>query len=301
MSSWQTGGQTLEFGTISHTLDLLHREGFLELMDYGSVLDRNGGLLQRMTDNDLRSIDQWMESLRDSLQTWETFRNRIPGKLAGADPDEQTYAIHVLNNTLGTVRIFAREYDDLKSDDSYRERMSETLRSYLRYVNANLILSKEFEAGLHDWEDYLPFYRQKFLAVGQESLGTVAQAEASHQLFDIAFPELAIQTPEHLLRILEHKRVSELRALIDEAARGDTVFDEKFARSVFREIIGAERKAARERRVLGYLTVPIGFIPLVGNFAQLLLEEAVGTILERKLTKKYRWFYMLSDVAYKNG
>ena len=60
-------------------------------------------------------------------------------------------------------------------------------------------------------------------------------------------------------------------------------------------------RRGRERRLIGYITTPIGFIPLVGNFAQLLLQEAAGTILERKLTKQYRWSHMLSDIAYKDG
>ena len=271
-------------------------------MDYGSVLGCNSDLLQRMTDNDLRSIDQWMESLSDSLQIWRTFMDSVrQGQLAGIDPDEQSYAIHRLNNNLGSVMYYADEYNERKFDYRYREHISGALESYLRYVNANLILSNEFEAGLHDWEDYLTLLSTKVFGRGAGRPGTAAQAEASHQLFDIAFPELAIRTPEHLLRILQHKRVSELRALIDEAARGSTVFDEQFARSVFREIIGAERKVARERRVLGYLTVPIGFIPLVGNFAPAPAPRSSRNNLERKLTKKYRWFYMLSDVAYKNG
>jgi hypothetical protein len=43
--------------------------------------------------------------------------------------------------------------------------------------------------------------------------------------------------------------------------------------------------------------MPIGFIPLIGNFAQALVQEAAGTILERQLRKPYRWLYMLSDLA----
>jgi hypothetical protein len=145
----------------------------------------------------------------------------------------------------------------------------------------------------------LPFYRQKFLAIGREDLPGAAAAEASHQLFDLAFPEFSIRSPHHLLALLKHKRVGELRMLINEASAGSVVFDEDFARSVFREVFGIERKLGRQRRLLGYLTLPIGYVPLVGNFAQMLLQEVAGTLLERRLTKPYRWFYMLSDLASK--
>jgi hypothetical protein len=175
--------------------------------------------------------------------------------------------------------------------------LQETLESYLRYVNSNLILSNEIEAGLHDWEDFSPFYQQKFLAVGRDEPAAEKLAQASSRLFEIAFPEFAIRSPDQLMKLLTDKRVTELRALIDEASKGNISFDEEFARSVFREVLRIERKVGKERRVLGYLTFPVGFIPLVGNFAQLLLQEAVGTVLERRLTKPYRWFYMLSDLT----
>lgn len=285
------------FETVGRTLELLHREGFLDLLDYGAVLSRNMPLLTKMTDNDLKSIDQWTDSLGESLETWRTFMNMVRLRPMPS-LDKQTYlqSAHMINNVLEGLYVSWQEHSQL-GDDWNRRLLLSALKSYLRYVNANLILANEFEAGLHDWDDFLPFYRQKFLAVGRDNPGMAAQANASNQLFEIAFPELAIRTPGQLLRILQHKRVNELRTLIEEAANGKVTFDENFARSVFREVIGVERKLGRQRRLLGYLTIPIGFIPLVGNFAQLLLQEAAGTLMERKLTKQYRWFYMLSDIS----
>jgi hypothetical protein len=174
------------------------------------------------------------------------------------------------------------------------------LISYLDYVNANLILSNEMQAGLHDWADFLPFYEQKFITVGYDKPPGVAQAEASHQLFDIAFPEFSVQSPEHLLRLLMHRRVRELRTLIDEASEGKVIFDEDFARSVYREVFRIDIERMKQRRLLGYLTLPMSFIPMIGNFAQPLFQEVAGTMLERRLVKPYRWFYMLSDVATKD-
>jgi hypothetical protein len=143
----------------------------------------------------------------------------------------------------------------------------------------------------------LPFYRQKFLTLGHENLPGEKAAEASRQLFEISFPELAVTSPRHLISILRHKRVNELRTLVQEAADGRTVFDEDFARSVFREVIGTERTMARRRRIMSYVTAPLGFIPVVGNVAQIAVQEIADTVLQNRLTKKYRWFYMLSDLA----
>jgi hypothetical protein len=63
------------------------------------------------------------------------------------------------------------------------------------------------------------------------------------------------------------------------------------------EVIDVERRLERWRKLVGYLTLPIGFVPFVGNAAQLVAEEAVNAVMKHKMTKPYRWFYMLSDVS----
>jgi hypothetical protein len=266
------------FESVGRTLALLKREGFLELRDYQAILAENSGLLDRMTQNDLLSARQWSEAMRSSSRIWRSFINGLDSQFG-----------------LGSRSSSAHT----PTGGSLLRR--ETLSPYLSYVNANLILSNEMEAGLHDWEDFQPFYHRKFLAVGRDNQELSALAETSRQLFDIAFPEFAIRSPEHFITLLSHKRVGELRSLIEEASRGDVVFDEDFARSVFHEVIGVERNLGKWRRLLGYLTFPIGFLPFVGSYAQVLAEQGTASLMEQRLRKKFRWFYILSDLADKES
>jgi hypothetical protein len=266
------------FEPVGRTLALLKREGFLELRDYTSILAENSSLLARMTQNDLQSTGQWSGAMRSSSRIWRSFTDGLDSKL-------------------GSPARNLAWHSPVASGPHRREALS----SYLSYVNANLILSNEMEAGLHDWEDFQPFYHRKFLAVGRENPELLTPAEASRQLFDIAFPEFAIRSPEHFMSLLTHKRVGELRSLIEEASRGNVEFDGAFARSVFHEIIGVERTLGKRRRLLGYLTFPIGFIPFVGNYAQFLAEQGAESVVERRLKKKFRWFYLLSDLADKES
>jgi hypothetical protein len=278
---------------VARTIDLLTSEGLLDVVDYEAILDDNHLLLEKMTDNDLRSPDQWLDTLAKSGRIWSEFAG-IVGPTIGLDLGATRAATTV---DQAALPFFTKQLKQLIRADEGGRGIRDTLRYYLTYVNANLMLSNEMQAGLHDWADFTPFYRQKFLAVGHDSPPGSAEAEASRRLFSIAFPEFAIESPEQLVKLLKDRRIGELRNLISEASTGAVVFDEAFARSILHEVFGIERKLAKERRLVGYLTLPVSFIPFVGTFAQLLVQEAADALLERRLTKPYRWFYLLSDLG----
>ena len=294
------------FTTIAETIKILHGEGFVELTDYSATLRNNSDLLRRMTDSDITN-GRWQNALAESSLIWHDYVDKVNPNLRlknlpsiemprAPRGNIMHYAPH---GYTGDKRALERQtmYNYANAEYFTRPDITELIAAYLIYINANLILANEMGTALHDWEDLLPFYRQKFLGVGKSAPPGSAQAEAARQLFDIALPELAIDSPQQLLRILKHRHIEELRALIDAASKGEVEFDVDFARNAFREVFGIERKAAKGRRIIGYVTMPIGFVPLVGNFAQALLQEAAGTLLERRLRKPYRWLYMLSDLA----
>jgi hypothetical protein len=295
-----------QFESVGRTLALLKREGFLELRDYRAILAENSSLLESMIQNDLRSTDQWYDAMHSSFEIWTSFLygSDLAFRLWPSAPNARD-----MRSPSGIWRSFIHELSsqfklgprDRSPHIYYQDVLrSDTLTSYLSYVNSNLILSNEMEAGLHDWQDFQPFYHQKFLAVGRRAR-LPDLAKASHQLFDIAFPEFVVRSPEHFMSLLTHRRVGELRSLIEEASRGDVEFDEDFARSVFREVIGVERALGKRRRLLGYLTFPIGFLPVVGSYAQFLAEQGAASLMEKRLRKKFRWFYLLSDLADKES
>ena len=78
---------------------------------------------------------------------------------------------------------------------------------------------------------------------------------------------------------------------------GKVRFDEHFAKSVLAEVLRSERKVTRFRNILGYATLPIGFIPGIGTPAQKVIEEAIGLPVMKNMKQKHRWLYMLSEIA----
>jgi hypothetical protein len=290
------------YDVVAETMRILQSEGFVELADYTQILRKNDTLLTRMNENDLHSPDHWLNSFFESHLAWRKFANAVipdshfRGKEgASAEPGHLPIYTAGLHNLGGSS---AMEFlSDQLSKDMYEWQLRNLIAPYIGYVNANLIISHELNVSFHDWADFAPFYRQKFLGVGHENIPNEQVQERSRQLFDVAFPEFRIQTPSQLVKLLEHKRIDDLRALVQAAVEGAESFDEAFARSVFTEVIDVERRLEKWRKIVGYLTLPIGFVPVVGNPAQLVAEEAVNAVMKNKMTKPYRWFYMLSDVS----
>jgi hypothetical protein len=274
-----------------------------------------------MLEYDLNVLDQWVDPLKHSIEIWRGFvesassaiqeeihlssHSTFYDDVALSEILQLTkyhpYFIKMLNIDAMKFTLLDEALDSSPKcrQSRYRAVLRDVLVSYLSYVNANLVLSNELETGFHDWADFLPFYRQKFLSIGRKNRPEQRCMEELDALFSISFPEFTIRDPKSLVRILRDRRVVDLRQLVQDAVDGKVVFDVQFARNVFREVLRTERKTSRYRTLVSYLTMPLdllGFLPGVGAVVQKGVEEAAGLIIDKKLRKTHRWFYMLSDV-----
>lgn len=302
---------------VAETFKALRAEGRIEL-DFSSVLHPNSSLLEKMLDHDMSILDQWVEPLRESLATWGRFVDRSEWLVHDRERpySSSPHPHHLAHGAVRAHEIGVAEVDaallsrmvevalgsaEKRKRKEYRGALREVIQAYLVDVNSNLVLASELAIPFHDWLDFTPFYSTKFLSVGKREDETQQGRKQVERLFTLAFPELAIQDTRTLLKVLNDKRVQDLRILISDAVLGKVQFDEHFAKSVLAEVLRSERRATRFRNILGYLTLPIGFIPWVGTPVQKLVEEAVGVPVARKMKQGHQWFYMLSDVADSSG
>jgi len=319
------GGSVAAYSHVSETFKALKSEGRIELRDFSSTLRPHANLLNRMIDYDLKMLDQWIEPLRQSLSLWKHFAQMsmdlmraerevwshqarlhdLPqihsySHVQGALMHEIAHLMHRDANMATHTSILVSEAlasSKKRKRTEYRDALRDVLRAYLTYVNANLILSHQLDVGFHDWLDFTPFYAAKFLSVGRDEDPIREGRTQLEKLFTIPFPELAIRDTSALLKALSDKRLEELRCLVAEAANGRIQLDAEFAKSVLSEVFRSSERAKKWRSVVGYATLPIDLIPWVGTIAQKAIEESVGIAIERRLKQKYRWFYMLSDLA----
>jgi len=314
------------YAGVADTFRALSAEGRVELVDFSGILSANADLLNKMLDHDMAVLDQWVAPLRESLALWQDFRTTFERVMwhdglrtgyAASTHDARGPAsenavpgvrwlhhvagyLHDATHAGGQLSVLVNEALDSsgkRRQREYRGALREALRAYLAYVNANLVLSNQLGIGFHDWRDLTPFYATKFLSVGKSEDPAWKEREQVERLFTVAFPDLAIRSATGLTRVLNDKRVEELRQLVGDAVCGKVQFDERFAASVLTDVLHGEQASSRVRRVVGYATLPIGLIPWIGTPAQKVVEEAIGTPIERKIKREHRWFYMLSDVA----
>jgi hypothetical protein len=318
-------GSVAAYSHVSETFQALRSDGRIELKDFSSTLRPHAELLGRMIEHDLKSLDQWVEPLRDSLILWRDF-SRMAADLVRAEREEwfdharlrdgphhhgyprlQAYLMRSADHMRHPDEAIAAHMSILVTDalesstkrkrTEYRDALRGVLRDYLTYVDANLILSHQLDVGFHDWLDFTPFYSAKFLSVGRDQDPLREGRAQLEKLFTIPFPELAIRDTRALMKALNDKRLEDLRRLVTEAIDGRVQFDDEFAKAVLREVLRSSEHAKKLRSVVGYATLPIGLIPWVGTVAQKAIEEGVGIPIEAKYKRKHRWFYMLSDIA----
>jgi hypothetical protein len=256
---------------------------------------------------DLAFPGQWANAMRLSNGIWDRFIGQalkrgdafiddmLPraGETVGSDRTWMSIAVHGYANSMHpewTDGIPDRDPAERRRRASAIE--SDLLASRLAHVNAHIVIAAATASRIHDWADFGPYYLKKLSSKSNGDLDI-----AANSLFDIAFPEFRVDSAQHLLRILRHRRLTDLRRLIQDASEGNVIFDAEFARQTLHAVIDVDHRLNRYRRFVGYASAPLGTIPIVGNLLQLATQEVADALIKAKLTKDYRWFYMLSALA----
>lgn len=302
------------FGDVSEMIRMLHGEGFVQIENFEKIISDNKETLQSILKTDLKELDLWVKPLKEAICTWSSFFHRFDSKLRNELPENDLeyqrcfnanyHTSHVvkLHTSMADIHDLTFLTDAIQSSSKrrkseYRNVLKDKLSEYLSYVNSNLLLSYKLNAGFHDWQDFQPFYKEKFFRLAQDSFPLEKEKENVKKLFDISFPEFSNWNPKNVIKALKDSRIKELRNLIDDACSGKVEFDEKFANRVLSEVFKIESKLVKLRSIVSYITSPIGFIPTIGTPIQKAAEEAIILPIQKNKRQEYKWFYMISDLA----
>ncbi len=310
---------------MAETVQVLEKEGFARIASFDDIVAQKTGLLDRMLTKDLKELDQWIPALREACESWYEFvdsvsrplqREIVEGRLKGIGEEDRDkieaehilshhtvmYMHHAASQTSRAMMMVHMAMDSARTrrKAEFKKYLRDTLAEYLSYVNANIVLCNELGCGLHDWYDFQPFYREKFLRVGREQPPGASEQKEIKRLFEVPFPEFTFWNASDVMKALQDRRIEDLRKLVDQAVKGEVIFDREFAVRALQEVLGVEQSIGRIRNIVSYLTMPIGLVPWVGTPLQKGVEEAiVGPIASRK-REPHSWFFLISEMSQKH-
>jgi len=290
-------GRNRAYGTVALMIRMLHDEGFVRLEDFDAIVQEHRSLLEAVLEKDLRDLDGWVPALRESFAAWrgflESMRESRLSHHTGMDVHMAEFYAADFYHLIGE----GFESSEMGKQAEHRQALREALAEYLSYVNANLLLCHSLQCGFHDWCDFQPFYRDKFLTIARESGPGAREIESMKRLFEVSFPEFTFWHPDNIIRALKDRRIRELRAVVDKAVRGELTLDREFAVRVLKEVLKIERSIVRLRNIVSWATMPLGFIPVVGTPVQKALEEGIVQPVASRRRREFRWFYFISELA----
>lgn len=278
----------------------------LVLTDFQSTLESCGSVLEEAVSYDMKNLQEWAAPLEESTEAWSRqWRTAIDAANSGfaKDDQDQQKAISILvHETCHRRGIPYFHIDALKKwkkrqPSDLRKHTREYLREYITYINANIIISRELAVPFIDWEDMHPFYRKKFRISGQQQQTERETVQQARKLFEVMFPYFVPTDLKAIVRAVEDKRIADLRELVAAAVRGDVAFDAEFAANTFREVLKLEHRALLRRKIVGWATLPLGFVPEVGTGLQKAVELGINTVWSNEVKKEIPWFYLMNDLV----
>ena len=295
------------YGDMAAVFEALDSSGRLVVKDFDEVVKPHMDAIQESVGYDLRNIQEWAPVFEESISRWRAFSQMGKQLLSQKTPDSLSGEEYELRDVFehgyyGHSVSLEREFGSLLQH--WKSRMPREDRDYARtvvghylsYISANLCIAGTTDSMIHDWQDIEPIYRKKFklsLRAGEE-MDKMAQAR---RLFAFVFPEFHLEDVGSFVKALDDKRIESLRALINSAASGDQTFDEAFATATLREVLKAEQKASFRRKVVGWATLPLGFIPWLGAPLQKAADEGISRPLEASARKDKEWYYLVSEMS----
>ena len=308
------------YKSLYDTLRILHDEGFVSIVDYNAILQDKSDVLDAMLAEDLKQLSIWVNPLIESLHVWSQYVDALRAIFYSDNPSEtgsprkdfnspEMYDLRArihnqscISRSISFLQYLLSEQSDKSAlEDKYLEDTQQVLADYLRYLNGNIVLASSLDAGFHDWSDYQPLYKQKFATMLAKEPPTERRIEEIQKLFTLVLPRLAIRDYKNLLRILKDKRIHDIRSLITDAVEGNLQIDQSFANRVLMDVLEQEYQTACVKSLIGYITLPLGMLPIIGTPLGKIAEEISDRIAAKAIRKKHQWFYLLSNNVFKES
>ena len=283
----------------SELLRVLDSEGAIAVEDVQSAASahshRRGWMLRR----DMQEPTRWWQA----MGYYEALINGAQ-KLLGENPHTaQDYSWRFNPEARYGIKGLDGHYHDMSAvlcdgADSDNEAHAElfsravsTTANQLREVNACLTACDVLGVAPMMWAPYRRYLQEKLA-----STGVADQSAAGTEFFELAFPAYTPTSVKEFSKLRRDRRIGALRSEIRRASEHGDLIDPHYPQRVLDEVLRLELAGARVRRIAGWVATAMGSIPVPGlGIATAATAEVIATALDKRRTRPWRWFYLISD------
>ena len=283
----------------SELLEVLDSEGAISVEDVQSAATARSHSRGWMLRRDMQEPARWSRA----MGYYDALVNRAQ-ELLGEDPHtaqeyswqfdpDALYGIRGLDGHTHNLSAVLSDgaHSDHEAHAELFSRAASTAASQLREVNACLTACDVLDVAPMMWAPYRIYLQDKFA-----SAGVTDQSAAGTEFFKLAFPAYAPTSLKEFSKLRRDRRIGALRAEIRRASEHGDLIDPRYPQRVLDEVLRLELTGARVRRIAGWIATAVGSIPLPGlAIAATASAEAITAALDKRRTRPWRWFYLVSD------
>ncbi|MEM6359401.1 MAG: hypothetical protein AAF731_04880 [Bacteroidota bacterium] len=297
-----------EFKPIKKSIKYLVGEGFLEVSDFGSDLDKVREIISSHIDGFLRDpvslrgpILRGIEGYKSSLPVLRKVFKEFDNELLSS-----SFGMHLMIEKSGG-RIDENRVSDInKLMTSKKTRwtkkeieiIKEVIRPTIESLYQKLVLSEIYGVPFLDVEYTSELYsiiqKESLRAVNQKANLTTKTVLEGQNLFNCVIPHLRPATPQEMIKLLKQSSIKDFRQFISDAAEnGQSITKDRYT-DLLSETLKAEKKYKEIMKKVAWGERALSLIPFVNWVA-----PGVGVLLEkhyrRKTTGQYEWIYALIE------
>ena len=281
----------------SELLEVLDSEGAIAVEDVQSAASahshRRGWMLRR----DMQEPTRWWRAMGyyDALVNLlgEDPRTAQAQEYSWQFDPEARYGIKGSDGCFHDLSVVLGDGTD-SDNEAHAElfsRATSSAASQLREVNACLTACDVLGVAPMMWAPYRRYLQEKLA-----SAGATDQSAAGTEFFELAFPAYAPTSVKAFSKLRRDRRIGALRSEIRRASEHGDLIDPRYPQRVLDEVLRLELAGAKVRRIAGWVATAVGSIPVPGlGLAATATTEAITVALDKRRTRPWRWFYLISD------
>ncbi len=286
--------------------------GILEIRDYKESTLAHFDALEAITENDLVNPEKWRSSVAAGARSWLEYLRRIRENILRvksaqpliADAVSFLYGMyfhrvcyffhpHQLDGESPITQTYGHSITDAEAIPL--EEFKWLVEGYLLHVNNNLLLAREFDAGIFDWFDYSPFYRAKAGSDPTDALDYTDTISVGERALSFYIPLPRVGSVRELLKLRDSAKG--LREYIQGRSVQDSGADQSVLLRALADIEHVKSRIEYYMRIVSFFTALPAMVPLLGPLLDRAATEAARRYTETKLLSPYRWHSSLLDYS----